>query len=268
MSDPAPHLTDREMADLCAFADGSLPAERRPEVEARIAASPALLALVERQQCAVAATRALPDEPVPPSLADAVATAGHARSPAAARSRRRSWRLGFGLAAAATLAAVVAVVLVLAVGPGSNGPSVADVARLSTLPPNGPAPARAGTAGTELAADVQGVTFPDLSATYGWRAAGVRDGSVGGRDATVVYYDRAGDRIAYAIVAGPGLSSPRGGQTVTVDGVPYQTLTLGGRPAVTWRRGGHTCVLTGSAPVHELLTLAAWSTASGGTIIR
>jgi anti-sigma factor RsiW len=266
MTDPELELTEREMADLCAFADGSLPAERRPEVEARVAASPALLALVERQRCAVAATRALPDEPVPQSLTDAVAAAGRAHSPAAARSRRRSWRLGFGLAAAATLAAVAAVVLVLAVGPGSSGPSVADVARLAALPPNGPAPARAGTAGAELAADVQGVTFPDLSAAYGWRAAGVRNSTVGGRDATVVYYDRAGDRIAYAIVAGPGLSPPAGGRTVTVDGVPYQTLTLGGRSAVTWRRGGHTCVLTGSAPAHELLTLAAWSTASGGSL--
>jgi anti-sigma factor RsiW len=58
-------LSEQEMAELSALADGSLPAERRAEVEARIAASPELLELVERQRQAVAATSALTGEAPP-----------------------------------------------------------------------------------------------------------------------------------------------------------------------------------------------------------
>jgi hypothetical protein len=43
-------------------------------------------------------------------------------------------------------------------------------------------------------------------------------------------------------------------------GVQYQTLRIDGRLAVTWRRGGHTCVLIGDAPRAELVTLASWPT--------
>jgi anti-sigma factor RsiW len=38
------------MAELSALADGTLPADRRAEVEARVAASPELQELVERQR--------------------------------------------------------------------------------------------------------------------------------------------------------------------------------------------------------------------------
>jgi len=65
MSDTVSSLNEREIAELTALADGSLPAERRAEVEARIAASPELLELVERQRQAVAATNALSGEAPP-----------------------------------------------------------------------------------------------------------------------------------------------------------------------------------------------------------
>src|SRR5919108_212366 len=65
-------LSEQEMAELCALADGTLPAERRAAVEARVAASPALQELLERQRRAGTATRVLADEPVPPSLRAAV----------------------------------------------------------------------------------------------------------------------------------------------------------------------------------------------------
>ena len=59
MDDPISRLDDQEVAELCAFADGTLPAARRDEVEARVAASPELTAMVERQRHALAATLAL-----------------------------------------------------------------------------------------------------------------------------------------------------------------------------------------------------------------
>jgi hypothetical protein len=35
-------------------------------------------------------------------------------------------------------------------------------------------------------------------------------------------------------------------------------LRVNGRRAVTWRRGGHTCVLIGKTTNAELLKLASW----------
>ncbi len=63
-------LSTEEMAELCALADGTLPAERRAAVEARVAASPELQEILQRQRLALAAVETLADEPMPPSLRD------------------------------------------------------------------------------------------------------------------------------------------------------------------------------------------------------
>jgi hypothetical protein len=47
MSDTVSQLSERELAEFAALADGTLPAERRAEVEARVAASPELQELLE-----------------------------------------------------------------------------------------------------------------------------------------------------------------------------------------------------------------------------
>ena len=49
--------------------------------------------------------------------------------------------------------------------------------------------------------------------------------------------------------------------STTISGVEYQTLALQGQQVVTWRNGGHTCVMVGSVPAGELVDLASW----GGT---
>jgi anti-sigma factor RsiW len=243
-------MSTEEMAELCALADGTLPAERRAEVEARVAASPELQELVERQRRAVFAAKALSSEKVPESLRAAV----DARLRARGARRRLAPRLA--LAAAAAVAAAVVAAVVLSGGPGA--PTVADAARLATGTPAGPAPPPAGTSGTRLAIGVEGVTFPDFAHAYGWHALGVRRGHVDGRDATVVFYGKDGRRVGYAIVAGSALSRPSAAQPSVIRRVEYQTLQLNGRLAVTWRRGGHTCVLIGDATRAELLKLASW----------
>jgi hypothetical protein len=58
-------------------------------------------------------------------------------------------------------------------------------------------------------------------------------------------------------VSGPGLKPPSGEET-TKSGVQYDAARLDGRLAVTWQRGGHTCVLIGDATAAELLMLASW----------
>jgi anti-sigma factor RsiW len=114
-----------------------------------------------------------------------------------------------------------------------------------------------GRVATKLAVGVDSVAFPNLD-RYGWQALGVRRGRVGGRDATVVVYGKDGRRLGYVIVAGKALSRPAEAQAKYISRVQYQTLPVSGRLAVTWRRGGHTCVLLGQASRAELLKLASW----------
>jgi anti-sigma factor RsiW len=249
MTDAVSRLTEQELADLAALADGSLPVERRAAVEAWVSGSPELQELLGRQRRSVTATHALADEPVPTSLLEAV------RAPRRGSRRARRWTPRLALVGAVALVAAVAVALFTG---GPAGPTVAEAARLADRPPSGPAPPPAGTAGTQLALDVQGVTFPDLLESYGWRAVGVRHDEVAGRDATAVYYEKSGTRIVYVVVAGEGLSRPLGAPSTTRNGVQLQTLEIDGRPAVTWRRLGHTCILIGPAPSDELLNLASW----------
>jgi len=259
MSDTASRLSEQELAELCALADGTLPADRRAAVEARVATSPELQELVRRQRLAVTATQALASEPEPPSLHAAIEARRRAPDTPRTRPRRRVLRL----AAAGALAAAVATVLAVVLAGGPGGPTVAEAAALAAQPATGSAPSPAKGSETTLALDVEGVTFPDLARSFGWRAVGVRRDTVDGRNATVVYYEKSGRQIAYVIVAGEALSRPSGGQETDRGGVRFQTLEIGGRRAVTWRRAGHTCILIGAATRDELLGLASWK--GGGT---
>jgi hypothetical protein len=249
MSDPASRLTEQEMADLAALADGTLPVERRAEVEAWVAGSPELQQLLDRQRRSVTATQVLADEPVPESLREAVEPRRRAVSV------RRRWAPRLALVGAVAVAAVIVVAFL---GGGPAGPTVAEAAALAEQSPTGPAPSPVGAAGTQLDLDVEGVVFPDFLESYGWRAVGVRHDEIDGRDATTVFYEKEGTRIAYVIVAGDGLPRPSGAPSTTRNGILLQTLEVNGRPVVTWRRLGRTCILVGPAPRDELLTLASW----------
>jgi anti-sigma factor RsiW len=258
----ASKLNAQEMAELVALADGSLPAERRGPLEARIAESPELQELLDRQRKAVAATRAAATAPVPASLQATVED--RVRGNAADQRPRRPRRLVPGLALGGTVAAAAAVVLALVLTGGPSGPSVADAARLASQPPNGPAPARLDDSKAKLTAQVDGVVFPDFARTYGWRPVGVRQDEVEGRYAKAVYYEKGGERIGYVITAGSALPQPSGAKTIERRGVRYEKLSVDGQPAVTWERLGHTCVLTGGSSPSELMTLASWR--GGGTL--
>src|SRR6476620_6948307 len=56
-SDPHNELTDEQLADLARLADGTLPPERRAEVEARVASSPELARALQTQAVALDALR-------------------------------------------------------------------------------------------------------------------------------------------------------------------------------------------------------------------
>jgi anti-sigma factor RsiW len=252
VSDGATQLSSEEMAELCALADGTLPDDRRAEIEARVTASPELQELLERQRSAVSAAQVLSDEEVPASLRAAV----QASRRELGSKRERGRRLMPRLAVAAAAVAVVLVIGAILLTSGPGAPTVADAAQLATQAPTAPAPA-VGRVATKLAVGVDSVAFPNLD-RYGWQALGVRRGRVGGRDATVVVYGKDGRRLGYVIVAGKALSRPAEAQAKYISRVQYQTLPVNGRLAVTWRRGGHTCVLLGQASRAELLKLASW----------
>jgi hypothetical protein len=65
--------------------------------------------------------------------------------------------------------------------------------------------------------------------------------------------------VAYTIVSLPALSQPSANVTQK-RGVALRTLSIDGRTVVTWRRDGHTCVISGPGlSTLDLQRLAAWS---------
>jgi hypothetical protein len=243
------------MAQLAALADGKLDPERAAALRQQIAASPELSKRYEREQRAVAALGMVRDDRAPAALRARI------ESERRRRSRTPLPRLGtaWGTAAVAALAAAaLALVLLLPAGtPG--GPSVSQAASLALRGSAMAAPQPGGAVpGVTLNRDVEEVYFPNWSKKFGWWAEGQRVDKIGGRKAVTVYYSRGGQRIAYTILTAPALKLPNA-TTTGVNGTKVQAFSLGGRQVVTWRRAGHTCVLSGvGVSAAELSRLAAW----------
>jgi anti-sigma factor RsiW len=250
---PKRHPSER---DLTALADGSLPASRRPRVERAVAASPDLQADLAAQRRALGALAGASQERAPTALR---ARLELARAPDPARRRvGRSWAAI--PAAAAAAAAVIALTLV---GASAGAPTVAAAATLASrapLHPVGPASANTETLRWPTAG---GLSFPDWARRFGFVAAGMRTDRLDGRLATTVFYDRHGQRIAYTIVSGRALAVGAANRTSSWGGTQLSSLTANGRAVVTWLRGGHSCVLSGSpALLAELRWLATWKPAA------
>lgn len=219
---------------------------------------PSERAAAERALAAIRAANAATQ--APPRLRERLAGAHLPRGrPAAARRRGLAVGLAGALAAAA-----LALALVLPNGtPG--GPGVSSAAILGMRPAVLPAPAARPGAPALLDREVGSVAFPNWKAPFGWRATGARNDVIGGRRATTVFYEKGGRRVGYTIVDGPGLAKPAGAATSTRAGTEFRALRARGRAIVTWRRGGHTCILVGGPGVGtaELLALASWRDGEG-----
>ena len=252
--DPTNGLSDDELADLAQLVDGTLPADRRAEVEARVAASPQLASIVERQGAALDSLRST----------DAIGAPVRLRSQLERRrGMRRSVPRGFGgrvVAGAAAAAALVVLVLVLALpGALSGGPSVTAVAELADKPPTQAAPGAVPGTPQLLRENVDDVSFPNYAAKFGWKPVGAREDTPSDRGATTIYYQNGRRRIAYTIVSGDALDTPSDARSTVRGGVEYRTFRGNGRTVVTWKRDGHTCVLSSKvARPAELLALADW----------
>lgn len=247
-----------ELADLSALADGRLDPSRRQAVEDRIAGSVHLRVLYERERAAVEVLQHAAAERAPARLRMRV---GSERASRGARSRRKPAYL---LLAGALACAIAAVALLLPGGtPGS--PSISQAAQLALRGPSGPVPAADSVdPGMRLAQQLQGLYFPNWSDTLGWRPIGARSDRLGGRRAVTVYYQRQGMSVAYTIVGAPTLAQPST-PLKHVGAVALQALSLHGRSVVTWRRAGHTCVLSAvGVPTRVLERLADWPPAPTG----
>jgi hypothetical protein len=240
---------DRLMADLAAAADGTLPRARQAELEQRAATDPELAAALEQQRRAVTLIRGAAAEVHAPLALRERLEADRARL-ARPRARRR-W-FSVALAGAVVAAALLAVIFT-----GPAGPTLDEAAAFGAQPPTGPPPAAEGKL---LAAAQDGVAFPEWAAKFGWKTSGIRKGEIDGRDAATVYYEKEGKTLAYTIVGGDALDVPDDARSVTVEGTPINLFrTSDGRPAATWEREGHTCVLAGTGvPDAKLAELAGW----------
>jgi hypothetical protein len=236
--------------DIAALADGS---RENPGLRERVAASPELTALLAEQERAVSLTaKAKPTAPA--SLRAAVANPAAARRPTAA-PRARGPLLGFAAAAAGVIALGVVALL-----PGTQAPSVAAVARVAAVGPAKAAPAQDPAHPDLLTSAVDGVHYPYWADAFGWRTSGSRSDRTGGRPTTTVYYtDAQRMTVDYTIVGGAPLAEPAAGRVQQMDGTRFVGLTAAGRTIVTWRRDGHTCVVSATGvPLPTLLRLAEW----------
>jgi hypothetical protein len=248
-------LDERTWRDLARLADGTLEGPSRTELESRVEASPPLAAALSRQQVAVSALRGL-EVAAPAGLRERIAATAQAPKPSRFRLRVPRLALGGGLAVAACAVLVALVVL----PSGGGDPSVAQAAELSRLP------ATTATVPVDpanpnlLVENSEGVPFPNLKDEFGWREDGSRGDELEDRQTKTVFYERDGKRIGYTIISGEAVEWPEGAPRTTVNEVDLATTaSADGQQIVTWRRGGHTCVLSGEGVgSEELLALAAW----------
>lgn len=260
-----PELHPRELADLSALADGTIDPARREEVRARIAASPRLSALYERERRVVELLHEVrATDRAPAGLRARIATLEGSRPARKQRTWTRTrWHLNTGGMFAGMVTAAVIVLALLLIAPGGTpgAPSVSQAAALGAKPStSGPpsANARSGKLGT----NVEDVYFPDWQRHFGWWASGARIDRLNGRTATTVYYTSNSVEIAYTIVGAPALKTPPSRAVTYEGGVAFHTLTLDGRLVVTWQRDQHTCVLSApgaTVPAQQLVNLAASS---------
>jgi hypothetical protein len=248
------HHNEDIPAELARLADGTLPPGRRAALEARVASSPELQALLAEQQRVRAAIAGVAT-PAPAAL----------RARIEALRPERGRRARFAIAGALATAAA-ALILALALPSGTPaGPSLSQAATLTALPPTKPAPGPHNGTDALLNVAIGGVRFPAWADAFGWQASGVRSDEIKGRDAVTVFYDKGGRRIGYTIVDGDALDVPDGAAPTQRNGLELHTLIANGRTVVTWERMGHTCILSGDGVAAErMVELAAWT--GGGTV--
>jgi hypothetical protein len=184
------------------------------------------------------------------------------RAPAA--PRRRPGRLALaGAVAVTTLVAVLAIALTAG---SPSSPTVAEAAAVATRAATAPSPTRDAAHPTLTRASFDGVRYPDWEERFGWRVAGQRTDSIGGRATRTVFYRHTHHRVGYTVISGEPLKRPAGAQRLVVNGLEMYRYRDGRNTVVTFVRNGHTCVLAGY--VHFASTLPKLASWDGDGVIR
>jgi hypothetical protein len=159
--------------------------------------------------------------------------------------------------------AALALVLSVLFGMGGGNPSVFDVHGLSAAGPEAAAPPPVPGAENELAAQVDGVHFPNpkLRPGFEWKAAGERSDTLDGRTTRTVFYEHEGHLIGYTIVGGSPLEIPADAERVRKHGVDVALLRdEHGHDIAMFERDGKTCVISGHVEKRStFVRLATWS---------
>jgi hypothetical protein len=240
--------------DLAAFADGSLPAAKRHQVEEALSASPELRSAVAAQQQVLGAIDAAARERAPSSLRARV------RLVQPPPRRHRAARLGVvGVTSALAACAAAVVAVVLAVGSGTVAPTVAQAAVLTGQAPQAAVNEPATGHETLPGVRASGLTYPYWEDRFHYKATGVRYDGIGGRRITTVFYRHGPSRVAYEIVSGQPLRVGGKASSSQRQGVQLRAMHTHRGLLVTWQRDGHTCILIGAhTGLPALLSLAAW----------
>jgi hypothetical protein len=165
--------------------------------------------------------------------------------------------------AGAIAVAMAALAIVLSTLFGGQNPSVFEVHGLSAAGPTAPAPRPVPGARNELAAEVDGVSFPNLQLKPGfdWTAIGERSDELDGRATRTVFYQHEEHVVGYTIVGGRPLGIPAEAEPRRRNGVDVGLLRdQHGHDIAVFERGGRTCVISGHVERRSsLVRLATWS---------
>ena len=158
--------------------------------------------------------------------------------------------------AAAAIAIVIAVFAV-----GGRDPTLGEATRAALRAPTQAPPEKDPRNARFVRASIGGVQFPNYTwFAKRWSTVGARRDELSGRDALTLTY-RAGDRrLGYTVVDGKPLDVPSGARRLTAKGMHVAVLRRGKTLVVTWREGGHTCVLASrDMGLNEMVAFATWS---------
>ena len=109
-----------------------------------------------------------------------------------------------------------------------------------------------------LAADLDGLAYPNWEKEFGWLAAGERQDDLDGRATRTVFYEKDGNRLAYTIVGGDPIEPPENGHTTVVDGVAFTSFEQDGEGSVTWLSDGQPAVVAADVDEPTLVELPPW----------
>ncbi len=152
------------------------------------------------------------------------------------RDPRRT-RIGRILGAIVIVVAILLAVVFGLTGGVPDSQVVAHVAALHDLPATRPSP-RPGQ-------EVGGMRTPDLT-YYRWTPQGARLDVVGTHTVATAFFSRGGRLLAVSVISGGPVSEP-GPVVITPGGVPVHKTVIDTRTVLSWRRGGHTMVMSSIA---------------------